>query len=148
MYAPSALQHKIEFYRETKVFQSKEDIIIIYQCFEKLIDHIEQQVELGYKFPYNKPSLHNKIKYNVFVNEFVLGDNTVAVEADGRRLVFLNHSVINYIATENKKFVDYVFDTIHLLVKKSTLISEIGEKERQLFFRNMRQKIAEKKQLV
>lgn len=50
--------------------------------------------------------------------------------------------------TDNKNFVDYIFDTIHLLLKKSTLISEIGEKERQLFFNNMRQKIVEKKKLV
>jgi len=139
---------QVDFYRETKVFQSKDDVMIIYECIEKLIDHIEQQVELGYKFPYKKPSLHNSVKYNFFINEFLLGDNTVAVEINDRKFVFLNHSVINYVMTENKRFVDYVFETIHLLLKKSTLISEIGEKDRQLFFQNLHQKIAEKKKLV
>jgi hypothetical protein len=142
------LLRQVDFYRKTKVFQSRNDVIIIYECLEKLVDHIEQQVELGYKFPYKKPSSHNSVKYNVFINEFLLGDNTVAAEINDRKFVFLNHSVINYIMTENKKFVDYVFETIHLLLKKSTLISEVGEKDRQLFFQNLHQKIAEKKKLV
>jgi hypothetical protein len=139
---------QIDFYRETKVFQSKEDVITIYECLEKLIDHLEQQVEMGYKFPYKKPAQNTHARYNVFMNEFVLGDNTVAVEMDEKKLVFLNHSVINYIMTTNKKFVNYVFDTIHLLLKKSTLISDAGEKDRQLFFQSMRQRIFEKKKLV
>ena len=139
---------QVDFYRKTKIFQSRNDVIIIYECLEKLIDHIEQQVESGYKFPYGKPSLSNSVKYNVFINEFLLGDNAVAVEINDRKFVFLNHSVINYIMTENKKFVDYVFETIYMLLKKSTLISEVGEKDRQLFFQNLHQKIAEKKKLV
>jgi hypothetical protein len=65
-----------------------------------------------------------------------------------KKFVFLNHSVLNYIMTYNKDFVDYVFETIHLLLRKSTLISEIGEKDRQLFFQTLREKIDEKKKLV
>ena len=139
---------QIDFYRETKVFQSKNDVLIIYECLEKLVNHIEQQVESGYKFPYKKQDAHDSVKYNVFINEFLLGDNTVAVEINDKKFVFVNHSVINYIMTDNKTFVDYVFETIHLLLKKSTLISDIGEKDRQLFFQNLREKIDEKKKLV
>ena len=139
---------QIDFYRETKVFQSTQDVITIYECLEKLVDHIEQQVEFGCKFPYKKPAKQNAVKYSVYINEFVLGDNTVAVEIDDNKVVFVNHSVMNYLMTTNKTFVDYVFETIHLLLKKSTLISNVGEKDRQLFFHTMRQRINEKKKLV
>ena len=139
---------QIDFYRETKIFRSAQDILTIYNCLEKLLDHIEEQTEYGYKFPYKKRDHNNTVPYSVYVNEFLLGDNTVAVEMNDNKIVFLSHSVINYIATTNKKFVDYVFETIHLLIKKSTLISNAGEKDRQLFFETIRERIHDKKKLV
>ncbi len=139
---------QIEFYRETKVFQSTEDIRAIYNCLEKLVDHLEQQAEYGYKFPYKEPSRNSSVTYSLYANDFVFGDNTVVAEIDDTRVVFLNHSVINYITTTNKKFVDYVLETFRLIQKKSTLISNVGERERQLFFEGIRQKILDKKRLL
>ncbi len=57
-------------------------------------------VEHGYKFPFGEPNQKDKVKYSVYINEFVLGDNTVLVEMDEQRMVFLNHNVINYIMTK------------------------------------------------
>ncbi|HWB26282.1 MAG TPA: helix-turn-helix transcriptional regulator [Chitinophagaceae bacterium] len=139
---------QIDYYRESKIFKSDNDIITVYHCLEKLVDHIEQQVELGYKFPFGKPSEAKKVKYTVFINEFVLGDNTVIAHVDGKKLVFMNHSVINYIMTTDEGFIDYASDSMQILLKKSTLISEIGEKDRQLFFDNLRQRIYDKRKLV
>jgi len=139
---------QIDFFRITKVFRSNTDIISIYESVEKLIDHLEHQTETGYKFPYKKPAANTGVKYAVFMNEYILGDNTAAVEMDDTRIVFLNHSVMNYLYTTNKKLVDYIFDTMYVMLKKSTLISDVGEKDRQLFFETMRERIYEKKKLV
>lgn len=68
------------------------------------------------------------------INEFVLGDNTIMVEMDGVRTVFLNHNVINYMMTNNPEFISYTFETLKILQRKSMLISEISERDRQLFF--------------
>jgi hypothetical protein len=121
------------------------DIITVYECLEKLVNHIEMQVEYGYKFPYGKPGWENKSKYGFYINDFFLGDNTTLVELDGTRLVFINHNVINYMMTKNVDFINYTFDTLKILLKKSTLVSETSEKDRQLFFHNLRERIHEKK---
>ena len=139
---------QIEYYRETKIFKSDEDIAIIYDCLEKLVSHIETQVEYGYKFPFQKPEQNEKVKYSVFINDFILGDNTIAVELDGERMVFLNHNVINFMMTTNKEFINYTFDTLKILMRKSTLISEISEKDRQIFFNSLRERIHEKRKLL
>jgi len=136
---------QIDYYRESKIFSSIQDIITVYQCLEKLVDHIEQQVEHGAKFPFGQPDFSKKVKYTVFVNEFILGDNTLLIEIDHQRMVSLNHNVINYVITTDEKFVEYSWQTMNTLLKKSTLISEIGEKDRQLFFNNLRQRIHERK---
>jgi hypothetical protein len=70
------------------------------------------------------------------------------VEMDGKRMVFINHNVINIMMTNNQEFTDYTFETLKILLKKSTLISEISEKDRQLFFNNLRDRIHEKRRLV
>lgn len=138
---------QIDYYRETRIFKSQQDIETIYNCLEKLVDHIELLVEKGYKFPYGKPDQKEKIKYDVYINEFVLGDNTVLVELDGARMVFINHNVINYIMTNNKEFINYTFETLQILLRKSRLISEISERDRQLFFNTMRERIHERRKL-
>jgi hypothetical protein len=135
---------QIEYYQQSKIFRSTEDIITIYNCLEQMIDHIEQQVECGCKFDYCKPQI-TEVKYKFFINEFIIGDNTILVELDDKRMVFLVNNVINYLLTTSEVFVDYSFQTMDIVLKKSTLISEIGEKDRELFFEHFRQKIFERK---
>ena len=139
---------QIDYYRECKIFRSDDDIRTIYNCLEKLVDHIEQQVEAGCKFPFKQPQKTSNVRYKFFVNEFVLGDNTVLIHVDGQRAAIVAHSVINFIETADPKFVGYISDTFDTLMKKSKLVSEIGEKDRQLFFETMRQRIHDKKKLI
>ncbi|MEO6454223.1 MAG: hypothetical protein ABIN97_09135 [Ginsengibacter sp.] len=139
---------QIDYYRETHIFKSEQDIETVYKCLEKLIDHIELQVEYGYKFPFGIPEQYSKVKYLVYINEFVLGDNTLLVELDGKQMVFINHNVINYMMTNNQEFINYTFETLKIMLKKSTLISEISEKDRQLFFNTLRERIHERKKLL
>jgi len=139
---------QIDYYRDCKIFKSADDIITVYNCLEKLVDHIEQQVEVGYKFPFKQPNKKDDVKYRFFINEFVLGDNTVIINVDGQKIAVITHSVLNYIETTDPKFVEYISETFQIILKKSTLISEIGERERQLFFDTMRQRIYDKKKLV
>jgi len=138
---------QINFYGESKLFKSHQDLITVLHCLEKSIDHIEEQAARGYKFPYKKPQ-DAGAKYNVFINEFFLGDNMVAVELDDVKLVFVNHNVLNYIQTTDSTFIDYTFDTLHTLLRKSTLISEVGEQDRENFFDTLRERIDASKKLA
>src|SRR5437868_10298683 len=139
---------QIDYYRESKIFSSHQDIITVFECLEKLVNHIEQQVEYGAKFPFGKPDPARNVKYTVFINEFVLGDNTLLIQVNNERIVSLNHNVINYAITTDERFVEYSWQTMNTLLKKSRLISEIGEKDRQLFFDSLRQRIYDKRKLV
>lgn len=139
---------QIDYYHESRIFKSQTDVETVYKCLEKLVDYIELQAEYGYKFPFGKPDKNDKVKYNVYINQFFLGDNTIMVEVDGKRMVFINHNFINYVMTNNNEFTNYSFETLSILLKKSTLISEINEKDRQLFFNKLRERIHEKKKLI
>ncbi len=133
---------------ESKIFHSNDDIITIYNSLEKLIDHIESQVEAGFKFPYGKKVTDSNVKYRAFINEFIMGDNTVIIQLDNNRMVSLNHNVINYIMTKDERFVDYTYQTVQTLLKKSTLISEVGERDRTLFFDKLRDRVYSKRKML
>ena len=108
---------------------------------ETLINHIERQAELGTKFLIGSSPHLNAAPYQLFVNELILGDNTYLAEMDQMRVSFLNHSVLYFVSTTDEAFNKAMFNSLDNLIKKSTQISSIGEKERVRFFNRLRDKI-------
>lgn len=132
---------QIEFYREANMFESEEDVRKIYQAVLKVVNHLEQQAEAGVKFPFGSAPDPGAAPFNLLWNDLVLGDNTVMFEMDGRRITMLNHSVINFISTTDERFNAYIQDMLQTLVKRSTQLSKVGEKERYRFFNRIRDKM-------
>lgn len=136
---------QIDYYRETNVFQNEEDIIKIYECLEKSMDYVEMQAELGYKI--NNPGKNQSEgkAFNLYINDFSLGDNTYLPIVDGKKIVFLVHCHLNYISTRDEGFADYAYQHIQNILQKSTLISVVCEKDRRKFFNQIRANILERK---
>ncbi|MGI8951625.1 MAG: hypothetical protein ACR2FN_08575 [Chitinophagaceae bacterium] len=140
---------QIEYYKDTNVFASNADVAKVYECLEKTIDHIESQADVGHKI--NQPGMNNAksgAAYNVYVNEFSVGDNTVIPILNGKKMVYINHSHLNYSLTTDALFCDYIFNFFQNIIHKSTLISRVGEKERKQFFYRIREKIHKAKNVV
>ncbi len=132
---------QIEFYRESHVFDSNETVRKLYRKVEELIIHIEKQAEYGCKFPVGKAPKSNAAAYNMFVNELILGDNSFLIVTDAFKLAFISHSILDYMITRDEAFCNYRFASIQNLIKKSTSISVVGEKERVRFFNRLKDKI-------
>ncbi|MEO6489386.1 MAG: hypothetical protein ABIO04_05535, partial [Ferruginibacter sp.] len=54
---------------------------------------------------------------------------------------YLNHSVLYFVGTRDEQFTSTIFMNLNNLMKKSTLISNVGEKDRVRFFKRLRDKI-------
>ena len=132
---------QIEFYREAKIFESAADVTLIYEKVEELINHHESQAEQGKKFMMGKQPGPGSAEYHLFNNELILGDNSFLVVTDNMKICYLTHSVLNFISTSDERFCNYRLSSIQNLIKKSTQISEVGEKERTRFFNKLRDKI-------
>ena len=79
--------------------------------------------------------------HHSFAASFFQLRSTVLAELGEKRITFLNHSVINYVATQDVEFNIHMHDAIQNLIKKSTQLSGVGEKERTRFFSQIRNKI-------
>lgn len=132
---------QIEFYREANMFASDEDIGKVYIALLLLLDHLEQQADCGLKFGFGGTVASGTSAYNLFWNDLVTADNTVFAELDLNKVTFLNHSVLNFISTTDIKFNNFIHGNLQNLIRRSTQISKVGEKERYRFFNGLRDKI-------
>jgi hypothetical protein len=137
---------QIDFYRDGQVFESDKDVYLLYEALEKLWDHLEKQAAFGYKFNYGDPDQQPLGKFSMYFNEVWLGDNNMLVELDGMRMAYVSHTTINFMITKDIKFTENLFQHIQNQIKRSTLISEVSEKERSRFFRIIRERIERRKE--
>ena len=99
-----------------------------------MTDHMESMAECGKKYmPGEKPNEHSA-DYKLYVNDFLLGDNSILVTTNGSRISFLVHGTVNYIMITNPAFTSYHHEFAQNILKKSILVSEVGEKYRSRFF--------------
>ena len=136
---------QLEYYRETEMFEDKSDFLLIYERLTQMVKHMELQASLGIKCLPGKEPLPDAGEIKVYVNDFFVGDNTIIARIDDTRVVYLNHSAINFISTTSIEFVDYSFDFIQNIIKKSSLISVISERDRKKFFNLFLERIEEYK---
>jgi len=139
---------QIEYYKETKTFASALDIVNLYNCLDKTIDHIEKQAELGYKFSILEKQPASRVEYKLFMNEFVLGDNSLCAILNDTKVVYLNYGVLSYIITRDSTFTEHIYQHYQNIIRRSTLISNVGEKERSRFFNTMREKIHNRRRAI
>lgn len=134
---------QIELYHEMGLMSSTEDTIFLYNCLLEVIDNLQEMAESGKKIIPSMPHLEGAA-YNFFLNEFVIGDNTFFAVVDDMKITYLNHSVIYFLGTSDKDFNEGMFKNLENLIKKSTQISLVGEKERWQFFNKLRKKVTVK----
>jgi hypothetical protein len=146
--AANSIILQIEYYKELGVFSSAADIKIIYDSVEETLYHLKEQAELGIKFyPGENPSA-KKQNLRFFYNRVVLGDNTILVTTDHIRTVYLNYNVLNYMVTRDEKFCATMYREMETLIRRSTQISDTGEKQRKNFFNILLSRIEERKRHI
>lgn len=134
---------QIQYYRDAGIFESDKDLQTVLDACDMMLLHIQKQAEKGYKFlpGMGEPGYAAPLK--LYINEIILGNNSIMVQGDDTRIAVINHIVLKYISTTDKKFTDKAFANFNNLLSRSILISQTGEKERNKFFNAMRERIKE-----
>jgi len=144
----NSMIRQIEYFKDGLIFESVEDAYRLYDAVENLLNHLEEQAALGYKFQYGDPARKPLGEYSLYVNEMQIGNNEYVIVLDGKKIGFIVHSAINYMTTRDVAFTENMYKSMQNFIKRSTLISGVSEKERSRFFRILRDKISRKKQAL
>lgn len=139
---------QVEYYQDSKIFHSKEDLLLVYNALEKLFIHLEVQAEMGFKFDNRDPERKPLSSYQLYFNEVVTGDNSILAVLDATKICFLTHSTLNFMITRDVAFCENMYSYYHNLMRKSTLISSVSERERSRFFKRLRKRIEARRQAL
>lgn len=132
---------QIETYHEMGWIENKETTKLIYSSVLDVIGHLEKMAIQGKKSLLGQNPLSEHGEFQLYLNDIVSGDNTLLVELGESKITYLNHSVIYFVGSKDPEFNELVFRNIENVIKKSSLMSGSGEKERTQVFNKLRKKV-------
>lgn len=132
---------QIQYYRDSGMFLNKGDLGVVVDSLDRTLDHIQLQAEAGYKFMPGQSDIAHRAQLQFYVNEVVLGNNTILVELDGVRHSFITYNVLSYLESRDIRFNEKSFASFNTILSRSNLISGTGERERNKFFHSLKQKV-------
>jgi hypothetical protein len=132
---------QIEYYREAGYFKSEVDVQKVYEALGNVVEHMRAQAETGSKFLPGERSDSKKSNFQFFHNRLVMGDNTIIVLANGKKTLYLNYDVLNYMSTQDEDFCNSVYKKVQVFMRRATMISTASEKQRNIFFNSLLKRI-------
>jgi transcriptional regulator with XRE-family HTH domain len=132
---------QIAFYRDSGVFETREDLKSVIDSFEAIIDHLLTQLESGCKHMPGEGEVNQRAPIELYNNEILLGNNSILMESEKQRECWITYNALNYMVTRDERFCTKSFATFDNLLSRSTLISGTGEKERNKLFMQFKEKI-------
>jgi hypothetical protein len=134
---------QIEFYWSSGIIPDKELAITLCNQFEEELRNIQKQAEIGHKLILEEPNDINNFK--LYFSEIEIGNNCILTKVGEMKTVYLSFHTFNKLATRNIKLCEDTMRWLNNLIRKSTLISGVSEKQRYLFFKNVYEKVAKLK---
>jgi hypothetical protein len=132
---------QMEYYKDTGVFAVKEELELLYQKLREMVDHMEAICNAGKKFLPGQKPIQSDAPVKMYVNDFIIGDNGSLAIINEKKICFVNHNTVNYLVTQDERFCEYSHNCLRNIINKSNLISDVGERERSIFFNLIRQRI-------
>lgn len=122
---------QIEYYFESGAFKEKDDAILVLQELKKMMQAINSYAEHEGKLdPSKKPAS----SFQLYNSDLVIGTNCIHVKLGGSVFSYISFNTLNSLTTANQEFCEEIEHWMKNLIKKSTLISGIAEKQRFQFF--------------
>jgi len=138
------IMQQIEFCRVSGFFPHKTDATVLFEKLEMLIRHIQYQTEQGCKFHLGyKVTENEEENFEVYFNEVLLIDNTVLVERDGVKTIFMTHNSLDILLTSSPVFCNQVEHALKIIMKTGNHISATSGLECQRIFTAIFEKLDE-----
>jgi hypothetical protein len=125
---------QIEFCWESGFFSSKEDALLICEQSEEVLTYLQKAADYSTKYlsPAFEPLSENTFK--LYLSDIEIGNNCIQITYGKNDSVFLSHLTFNKLFSTSKPYNDATKMWLNNLISKSTLISGVGEKQRNQFF--------------
>ncbi|HEY0039565.1 MAG TPA: hypothetical protein VGB71_02830 [Flavisolibacter sp.] len=131
---------QLAYYQEAGIVK-KEEAMSVYGAIRQTVEHLQVQAEYGTKFIPGENPQAKKQNFQLFQNRVGLGDNTILTSGNGSKKLYLNYDALSYMTTTDEAFCNMAQQQLKTITRRSTLISNVGEKHRNIFFNHLFKKI-------
>lgn len=131
------LVREISSHYKNNGFDEKLTVIKLLNSVRKLTDHMEAECDDEQKKIIGHAPLE-KDNYRCYLNRAYIPDNTALIQTKEYTSVFHTHNVMNFLNTNNSKYIDDTKLTITGFKRNSDLISGKNEGLRKDFFNGIR----------
>jgi hypothetical protein len=127
---------QIDFYWESGLFKSTKQALAVCKELQEEINDIQQHATYNSKFNVNHPPVE-KNNYKFYNSDVEIANNTVFVKMGDVRMIFHSHHTFYLMSTSNQNYVEETKQWLDNIIRKSTLMSGVAEKQRYQFFRKV-----------
>ncbi len=125
---------QIEYFWEAGKFKNKNDALKVCEELRNEITLIQRQAEKGTKLD-SFPNNIQENNFKLYFSDMEITNNCVHVNIGSLKSVYLGHFTFSTMSTFNDSYCKETFEWMNTIIKKSTLISGISEKQRYQVFK-------------
>jgi hypothetical protein len=137
----TGLLNQLHYSYETGAFRNKNDFHAVVNEVEEMIQYLHKASEKSHKFDIKSSTVEPLGGFHLQQLELMIGINTIMVHLGEERALYLVFNSLNTIMTTHKFFCNETENWLGTMMKKAVPISGTAEKQRNIFFRNMYERI-------
>jgi hypothetical protein len=126
---------QIEYFWESGFFKNAEDALKVCNSLEEEISSIRSMAENSIKMISENNKENTSENYKLYSSDIEIANNCVLIELGDHKAVYLGHLTFYTLSTSNAEYGQKTASWLETLIKKSTLISGVSEKQRLRFFK-------------
>ncbi|HBG71658.1 MAG: hypothetical protein A2W93_06895 [Bacteroidetes bacterium GWF2_43_63] len=126
----NSILKQIDFYSESGFFKDSETSQKLYADLLLLVSEIRTMTESGTK----RKDHAGDNNFTFYLCDIEIGNNCIYTSIGKNKKVFLRHSTFNTLETADEVFCSATRDWLNGLIRKSTQLSGMAEKQRNKYF--------------
>lgn len=140
---------ELEYYYEAGLLNSKEEALELCQEMYAISKVLYRQALKGQKAHYSKSEEYGQGDYQMYFHEILVMDNHILAQLDeNRKAYFIPFAGLNYLQSQDAGLSQKMENFLNDQIKKSSLISNMSEKERNKFFIRIKNRIDQLKNKI
>lgn len=140
----SSIIKQIDYYHEAGLLAKKNDGLHICEVLSSAIEDTQKMAEKTTK----ADVAGHEGNYTLYYSDNEIGNNYILVNLPDAKYVYLSHHTFNNMVTANNVFCNETESWLNGIMKRSTLISGVSEKQRNRYFMKAQEQVAHLKQRI
>lgn len=140
--------NQIEYVFSNSDFEKSSDALVICDAMSNLAHHVCQMAEKGKKFKPDEHGVSSTVPFKLYHNELVYTNNTIFLKSNTVNAVFSTFDSPNVLMTTDPKVFRHTEKWFQGIKSKSDYITEVSEKNRNIFFNKLEKKVSRTKNKI